>query len=687
MVRGGSISPQKKPEHYRPPDFKEVEALRIAVKEERQAVLDRIWEVKRARRNQWEETLNKLPAAFRKMPFILGEPGIPEMIQRVAGLVAKNEPIIQVTPPSGRKDDVRKAAKEEQRLNGLRITIEDQQDRATWGMAVDSQLAWGESWVGVYLDPEPYDDERLERGEDEEAGEYVSRHKAIMAEGGVPIRFVDHDPQTVFPIRGDKERLVAAIIQSKHKAYELASGYGYKAVRDDAGKVTDWRKITLGEPFVPNEGRGSFAYSSDTQHDTGTASRDSEPSGALVTKTIYLDCWTVRTFLDGKLVEEWEHGYGVVPLFPAYGKETSDRDPVWASQGIADVALTVARQMVFFSAILASNSMLNGFPTPFLRNPEHGLVHPVTGQPLTRAIKLGEMNLLGPEESLEFPLLDAKMGPDFLRAMEMLSGKLDSTTLASFNQAIDADVAGYAIAQVRSMQMAILGMVYKNAKRQWRKIGYFLRHIVKTDFPDGVFLRGAVEVTDDGEQYRPIMEYGAEHTTDFAIDVEIPEGIKQDEMAEKKMAIELFQAGLWSRRRSMEATGVADSVSENDEIADDRLLGSPAADQLVLQMAAEITANRVAAMQKTAQTGPFAEAIERAKSKYGMQAGMPQAQGAEPTNALPGGQPQQQNMAPAAPQQQNQAQPGAGPTLNKLGVPQLPGGVKGGMQVPAGAPG
>lgn len=685
-----TLALSRKPADYRVPTWGKVQPLLQQLKAERKPRLDKIQEVKRARRNEWNDIVEKIPAAYRKLPFVLGDSDIPEMISRIAGLVAKSEPMPEVLPPSGRLADQHKAAKEEALLHGLRITIQDQQDRDTWSMGIDAQAAWGESWISVWVDSSYFKDEKYHRGKDEKGEDYAARMKHHMSIDGVPIRMEDHDPQTVFPQWGDKETLKKVLIETEHSIYEIEDIFGYVGTTEMDGKTVDWSKRSVGQAQVPPDERSLTLSDNDISHDRGIRehSSTSHDAGRTVKKVVYMDEFACVVFLDGKRVEKWEHGYGCVPMFYAAGKQTSDRDPAWMTQGVADVALVIARQMVIYSAALASTAFLTGFPTPFVKNPMTGATNPTTGLPLGRDFKLGQINMLGANEEIEFPFLNAHMGEDFYRTLDLLSDKLSSATLGSFNKALGTDIAGYALAQVRSMQMAVLGTLYTNARRQWRKIYYFFRHLIREDLKGGVVLRGAIDETDDGDQFRPIMEYGPDETTDFAIEVTLEEGIIQDEMAERKSAMELGQAGYWSPRRVMEKTGVEDPALEQQEISTHRMLNSPASDEIILNLAMQMASERFAAQQQQSTNTPFNQALQQVKDQAAG-TGQPINQGAEPGNALPGGQPMQQNPAPATPLAggPTAGPPAGGPSSGQqaMGIPGIPGGVKGGNP-PAGMP-
>jgi len=395
---------------------------------------------------------------------------------------------------------------------------------------------------------------------------------------------------------------------------------------------------------------------------------------------IWLDPWTYQCWLDGVLVEEWEHDWGIVPAFPADGGNTADRDPGWGNYSLIDPALQIGKQIVWFSSVLSSNAALHGFPTPFLENPQHGFT--MRGnEPVVRKVQMGQMNLLGQGEKVSFPYLDATMMPDFFRHMDWLTSVLDGTILASMDKALSGDVSGYLMAQVRAMELSVLNPIYTGAARQLRKVMYFIRWLVREGHVPPLILPGAVESNDDGQQFRPILDYGPEHCTQFAINIHVEEGIKQDEIAERKSAIEMGQSGYWSRRRVQEKTGVEDPAQENDEIDSDRILQSPAADKVVLEMAMQIAMQRYEATRQDLSS-PYYQAMQKSVASV-MGDGNFRNQPGLPENANAAGPLQNQaQIQPAQPGGPSQG-PAEGIQLDQLGVPKLPGGVKNVQQAPA----
>lgn len=671
---------------YSPPDFKDVETLAAHIRESRAAKFDTIVAARRAIRGDWQEVMAKIPQAYRGIHPTPDVPEIRDMLRRIVGRIARERLDIQVIPPSGRVDDVKKAALEEARLRALLPAIEEQQQQPLYALGIDSQCAWGESWISVWPDPTRVRVRGFERKKDEKADEYIRRVQRQMAFGNIPIKMLIHDPLTVLPYETE-DRLAFVIIESEHPVEDIALGLGY-APLEKPGGGKEWCDIgTLGYGLPLTD---IYSIPTEKQNEPpplGSQGSGKRSSGRMVKSHIYIDDRVYQRYLDGVLVERWEHGFGYVPVFPAWGIRSSDNDPSLRSVGIIDTAITIGRQIVFFAAVLASNAMQHGWPTPFIENPEGGMVAGPGDSPVTREIVLGKINFLGPGEKIVFPYLDAQMMPDFYRYLDFLTAAFEGSSLGSFRGTVNSDTSGYAVAQVRAMQETILAPIYQETARQWRQILYFLRHLIKETLPAGITLPGAVETTQvEGKeyQYRPILEYSRQHATDFIIETRITANIMQDEIAERKSALEMLQAGVWSSRRVMERTGVEDPVAEMEEISTTRILNSPAADQVVLQMAMALASERYMATRQE-QSSPFYQMMAQARQAVLGNMGGGAPQGAQPQNALPGGQPLAQNPPMPAPQQGGPMQgpvPGQGNNLESLGVPGIPGGVPGGNPPP-----
>lgn len=676
------LQPAAKPAGYAPPTYARVREIHEVLRRTREPVLYKIGEVKKIRRGEWREVIQRIPETYRKMLINPDLPQVRDMIQRLSGLVAKNPPKPQVLPPSTRDTEVRKAAREEQALSALRIAIEDQQDRPIFEMGIDAQIAWGESWIAVMPDATRMDGDDWKRGKDEEPRAYTDRAKRLMARGGVPIVLEDFDPQTVFPFVGDRQRLAIVIVETEHTALEVELGMGYKAIRNEDGKTDGWidmKANTLSEGYVLPADRGN-AQIGVVNRDLGFGNTDGSRADTPVKKLMYFDGWTYQCYLDGVLVEQWEHDYGIVPIFPAFGETSSDRDPGWASAGVADAAITIAKHLVLFAAVLQSSALQHGFPTGFIRNPVSNLVDHL-GNPLVREIHFGKLNVMGMGEEIEFPFLNARVNDDFIRYLDYLNTQLEAATLSNFGRALGSDISGYSIAQIRAMQLSILSTIISGARRQWRGIFQMFRHIIKTDLPAGVYLPGAVMEDDDGTQYRPIVELRKSDITEFAIEVDIDDSIPQDEVAMGKYAAEMMQAGVWSKRRTQEQTGVENPWEENIEINHDRLVASPAADEATMKLVNALLGERFNAMQQE-QASPLDQAIEQAKGTVLGGPGQMQNQGATPMNSGAGGLPLNQQGSSPNP---GGGQSINGPPLDSLGIRKQPGGVAGVEQTPVGA--
>lgn len=669
-----------KPEGYKPPKFEDVELELRRLKIERQPFLEREWEVKQSLRGQWDEVLNTVPKAFRKLLIPPDLPQVRDMVFRVSGMIRKRPMRIDVHPPAPNPSAVKRAAAEEKRLNAIPRQMAEQKGRDVYAMGIDAQVRYGESWILVWPDPRRMGHPGMKRKPGEPAAVYNRRYKEVAAYQGLPLSLDDSDPSSVFARHADDDSLAFVIIETEHSTSDIDIGLGYKPLKGDGGKTTSWAPSgrTLSQPFITSEtpqGSRKVSVTADYDRDIGGTRGNSPIAEKPVKKVIYLDPWSYQLYLDGILAEEWEHNCGFVPCFRAYGADEADRTPGYESHGLVEPALKIAKQVIYFATIMATSAALYGYRTPFVKNASFGITTSRGGNaPATREIQLGVMNLLHNQEDIVFPFQEGNMGSEFLKYMDFLNGQLGESTLSNFGSALGSDMAGYAIAQIRSMQLSSLAPVYRNAERQWAGIAYCIRYFVKKGYTPPLYLRGAVEETEEGQRFRPVMDYDKSDVTDYPISCTIDEGIPQDEIAERKSAIEMNQAGLWSRRRVMEKTGVDDPSLEEEELQLDQLRQTDAYRQLVLGMAAQIAAQREQAVGEAETGTPFMQALERAK---GFMAGGGQFnnQGASPMNAGADGTPM------------NQQPKGVGINLTGSAVPQMPGGVQGVEQVPAGAPG
>ena len=667
----------RKPDDYKPPRFDAIELELRRLKVERQPFLEREWEVKQRLRGDWNDVLRTVPQAFRKLLIPPDLPQVRDMVFRVSGMIRKRPMRIDVHPPSPSPSAVKRAAAEEKRLNAVPRQIAEQKGRDVYAMGIDAQVRYGESWICVFPDARRLGHPGFKRKPGETAAAYNRRYREVAAYQGLPLGLDDIDPASVFARRADDDSLAFAIVETEHSTSDINTGLGYRALKDSEGKTSSWVPSgrTLSQPFVSSETpQGDRKV--DVDHDTTSGVRGSTPvMEAPVKKVVYMDPWVYQLYLDGILAEEWEHDCGIVPLFGAYGADEADRTPGYESHGLIEPALKIAKQVVFFATIMATSAALYGYRTPFVKNASWGITQRTgTNAPATREIVLGEMNLLHGSEEIVFPFQEGGMGKEFLQYMDFLNGQLSESTLSNFGQALGSDMAGYAIAQIRSMQLSSLAPVYRNAERQWAGIMYFVRYLVKSRYVPPLYMRGAVEESEEGQRFRPVMDYAPSDVTDYPISCTVDEGIPQDEIAERKSAIEMNQAGIWSKRRVMEHTGVDDPSLEEEEIRLDAVRNSDGYYQLLLGMAAQIASQREMAVGEAETGTPFMQALERAK-QHMAGGGQFQNQGGSPANADAGGTPV------------NQRPRGVGINLDQMAVPKLPGGVQDVQQTPVGAPG
>ena len=611
------VTGRRVPEDYKSPSYEVVVNTRDRLRERLRPFHTRVTEVKQGRRGIWDDVLRQIPPAWRP---IIGEIDVPQFrdtIQRVSGIVGRSRPTVRIRPPTTNTVDHNKADHEEKCLNALIRTLEQQQNRpAIHQLGYDGQVAYGLSAISLVPDPDALDDFEMARGDDEDAASYMKRTDDILIEH-IPLILTDHDPQTLFWGYSDRERIAFVIEESDHEIWEIETHLGYTAIRDEEGSAQEWvySGKTLSEAIIIPE----VATALGTTHSGvqgGVRSSHATASGQTIRKLVYIDEFSYKMWLGSVLVEEWQHDFGLVPYFFAWGEQSSDRDPAWASIGIADAALTITKQIVMWTAIITANGSRHAWPTPFMKSNRVRAEDPLTGQLATVPIKIGEINVIGLEEDVYFPYLQgAQTNPDFKANLDWLLEQLDLVSLQNFGRAIGTDISGYAVNQIREMQLAILSSVYNNAKKQWTDIASFLRVLVDRLFPSGLVIPGAKETNEDDMEAWPNLTYGEREITNFELDVEIEMSIPQDDFRVRESAANMVQAGLWSTDTAMREIGVENPQKEMEKINRDRFLALPQVQEFAFAIAQEFVMEKVQNVQQAENT-PLSQLLGQSRDEY-----------------------------------------------------------------------
>ena len=142
----------------------------------------------------------------------------------------------------------------------------------------------------------------------------------------------------------------------------------------------------------------------------------------------------------------------------------------------------------------------------------------------------------------------------------MLDGLLQTTTSPDFGRGVDKSLSGYSISQLSSQTQTMLRPVYASLRSQYAVLGELVRAWTLKCFPGGYDVQSLAEERrgKDGSllRSREMLSYGESVVTGGRIDVEIDEGVPQDEWAERMSLKELADAGFIARRHAMEKMGV-----------------------------------------------------------------------------------------------------------------------------------
>ena len=664
-----------KPTGYRPPDWQSVSLARNEIHDRYRGYFEVVAEMKRMRKHAYTDVLVDLPEDYADAaaPYALtGFPVLGDYLDRIKGMIAQHEPKAVVAATEPNRDAWKNAAEEEKCLNAIRVMLERSQSRGTFSRALDAQVAFGLSWISLM--PDTWAVKQMgewKRKDGEDADEYMERMRDGL-KGRVPLIMRDHDPETVLPFFSDREELTAVVVVTLHSLLDVEMKMGYRRV-GNAKDGYGWEGTdgTLFEGTVAPDIGGATESKSVGDSTTGSAR-------TWVEKVTWCDRWYTRTWLDGTLVDEWEHDAGLVPFVPAYGVEGAERDPAFANRGIGYNALPVAQLYAKWMAWVASVARTYAAPTIVGRGDISGQGDGTSAElelPAGRATIWNEdvvKEILAPFTNVQTPV-------DLRAMLTILDQFIQSVTISDFGRAISGgDLSGYAVVSLQNIQASLLKPIYTSLRRQWEQVFELMRAWIRKCFPDGVRIHGGIEekVGPDGERMkiRQLIEYGEKQITLNPIEVEIKEGIPQDVMARDQLLMTKHREGFLSLHTTMELMETENVQAEIEEIERDNLRRAPETIAAIVNLALGKVGVRGEAMEQ-AQNTPARQALQQAMTTYlGGQGGAGNG-GPFPANAPTGGVPE--NQGPG------RTNPGggqmSGPHLPSVGGPQRTPSGGGGM--------
>ena len=633
----------RRPQGYAPPGFDEAWEHRQEIAERYRAFHDSVDRQKEMRRHDYDGTFSEMDEEerARAAPYALrGNPAHGDYIDRAVGKVSGNRPEAMVVADALRPKAMDAAGYEERCLNAAFRQISLQQQTDPYELGVDSMIAYGLAVWSVFPDQrvirEMDGDFRRRKGESAKA--HMERYEELMGHK-VPLVIRAHDPQTVLPFFSDRNELDAMIVVTEHSVLNVSRTMGYKRVHKTEGVNLKgewgWEKGgVLFEPDVPSD-------ISEYSGGSGARKRYSS-STAQVEKMVWCDKWMTRTWLNGVLVEEYEHDMGRVPFALARGQIAVDSDPEFAHRSLAYNALPISQAIAKWNARIAETAEMYKKPTVLFETEQKDLLKSYDWD-------FGKLIGFRPNslKNLQMPLATAQTGIDLQRQLEMLEQKFQTTTISDFGKGVDAGLSGYAVSQLESNQTTTLRPAYANLRRAMADVMELIRAWTRTCFPGGgIVLKGVVETREHEGQRRHVREmlvYGEEHMTGNVIEVEIDEGIKQDQVAAHKALMEESELGYRSKHGAMELMGIDDPAREMERKRLEMLVDS----DLTKQAAFELAMKRLGLIQEAVaeqENSPERTAMNDVMRRYmGGPGAQPPPPGSQPVNA-PGGQPINQQL-------------------------------------------
>lgn len=254
-----------------------------------------------------------------------------ELINNVMGALTSNQPTVRV---EGHKDSSKRADNESKREKFLNRFLETRNmDAGTFFRFADSLVANGVAYLKAARVEYP-SQPRLRRRKpnntfDETEQEHLQRVKALKRMWGPPIEVIDIHPLSVYPRRGQGNRIAELVEHSYKPKSWMYRNYGIEETRDGLtrakldsrlldSKVAQLARATTG---FPDEDIKSLPYGTSTQN--------------LCLCTEYWSPDLHQVYIDRRLVYQEETPH--VRYFMGRGQQNSSNDPDKIGFGVAEL--------------------------------------------------------------------------------------------------------------------------------------------------------------------------------------------------------------------------------------------------------------------------------------------------------------------------------------------------------------
>ena len=515
-------------------------------------------------------------------------------INRVVGTMGRNPPKVTIRPASNTQVSIQRAEKQSAWGGELLRYIERNSVYPVWSRGDDAAAETGLGGFEWYMTDRWQDVERLIKDRDPEVDdpELDKRIDEELKLAGCPFNIRPVDALSLYFDVGEDGIETAIIYERKHYAivYEnikkrLSSDELEKAQLPAPGaRAWPARQFETSWTYLGAEQTKSFAP---------------DAQGQVECIRYYDKRWFVE-IVAGKVVESKEHKLPGVPIFPQFGKLTSNPSTAYMMQGITMGMVSQELAINDLFTLALDNQMTYGRPFPVVTTSENGSSNiDKDGQP--QVIHLDDPSrppMLGPGQTIvdAFGAFRGNIDMQFVQATDSYWQVSGQNPIAA-GESPGSDPSGYAINSLTSGAQALYESMLDNKCQTLGRIIDFSRMAIRDRIHETVYL-SVPALKGKGIEYIGIGPDDID---------EVPSEVSVDPMSDtQRMAFTEWLAsgnkGKYIARRTVQQRGYGGVITDPDD--EDKELLRDDIRQMLIPFMTQVIVQTVAQDAFPAPTAP-----------------------------------------------------------------------------------
>ena len=406
-------------------------------------------------------------------------------INRVVGTMGRNPPKVAIRPASDTQVSIQRGEKQSAWGGELLRYIERNSVYPIWSRGDDAAAETGLGGFEWYMTDRWHDVEELikERDSEVDDSELDKTIDEALKLAGCPFNIRPVDPLSLY-FDPDEDGIATAIIyERKHYAqvYEnlkkrLSSEELEKAQLPAPGaRAWPARQFETSWTYLGAEQAKNFAP---------------DAQGQVECIRYYDKRWFVE-IVAGKVVESKEHKLPGVPVFPQFGKLTSNPSAAYMMQGLTMGMISQELAINDLFTLALDNQMTYGRPFPVVTTSENGSANiDEDGKP--QVIQLDDPSrppVLGPGQTIldAFGAFRGNIDPQFIQAIDSYWQMSGQNPIAA-GESPGSDPSGYAINSLTSGAQALYESMLDNKCQTLGRIIDFSRMAIRDTVQETVYL-------------------------------------------------------------------------------------------------------------------------------------------------------------------------------------------------------